>query len=320
MQVSQGLNGTYRDILTTYWQQTISSLENDTHDYKLHQLPLARIKKVMKADPDVKMISAEAPILFAKGCDVFITELTMRAWIHAEENKRRTLQRSDIASALAKSDMFDFLIDIVPREEAASHAKRSGQGAGAGSGNPAAQASSGNQIMPPQNNVQQQPPSGHSQQTQPQHMGHPEYAPLANSQLQQEQEYRPQPGMYAAQVQPDTTTAYGQPQQPMFEGMYGYAPMPTQQVGCLIRRPSKLPSADFFCVRCTKSIKEPKIHQVAKIQATSIKDMMEARGMPMQRASGIMKLVDGLTCMLVCQSGIWTVLAFMVTKKRLANL
>ena len=78
----------------------------------------------MKADPEVKMISAEAPILFAKGCDIFITELTMRAWIHAEENKRRTLQRSDIASALAKSDMFDFLIDIVPREEAASHAKR----------------------------------------------------------------------------------------------------------------------------------------------------------------------------------------------------
>lgn len=85
----------------------------------MHQLPLARIKKVMKADPEVKMISAEAPILFAKGCDIFITELTMRAWIHAEENKRRTLQRSDIASALTKSDMFDFLIDIVPREDAA---------------------------------------------------------------------------------------------------------------------------------------------------------------------------------------------------------
>ncbi|KAK6880880.1 Nuclear transcription factor Y subunit C-4 [Candida tropicalis] len=63
------------------------------------------------------MISAEAPILFAKGCDVFITELTMRAWIHAEENKRRTLQKSDIAAALTKSDMFDFLIDVVPREE-----------------------------------------------------------------------------------------------------------------------------------------------------------------------------------------------------------
>lgn len=76
------------------------------------------------------MISAEAPILFAKGCDIFITELTMRAWIHAEENKRRTLQRSDIASALQKSDMFDFLIDIVPREEAmasSSSARKSQQ-------------------------------------------------------------------------------------------------------------------------------------------------------------------------------------------------
>lgn len=78
----------------------------------------------MKADPEVKMISAEAPILFAKGCDIFITELTMRAWIHAEDNKRRTLQRSDIAAALAKSDMFDFLIDIVPRDDAGHSSKR----------------------------------------------------------------------------------------------------------------------------------------------------------------------------------------------------
>lgn len=38
--------------------------------------------------------------------------------VHAEENKRRTLQRSDIATAISKTDMCDFLIDIVPREEA----------------------------------------------------------------------------------------------------------------------------------------------------------------------------------------------------------
>lgn len=115
--VGQGLESTHRDLMIQYWQETIDSIENDEHDFKNHQLPLARIKKVMKTDEDVKMISAEAPILFAKGCDIFITELTMRAWIHAEENKRRTLQKSDIAAALSKSDMFDFLIDIVPRED-----------------------------------------------------------------------------------------------------------------------------------------------------------------------------------------------------------
>lgn len=63
------------------------------------------------------MISAEAPILFAKAAELFIMELTLRAWIHTEDNKRRTLQRNDIAMAISKFDMFDFLIDIVPREE-----------------------------------------------------------------------------------------------------------------------------------------------------------------------------------------------------------
>lgn len=39
------------------------------------------------------------------------------AWIHTEENKRRTLQKNDIAMAISKTDTFDFLIDIVPRED-----------------------------------------------------------------------------------------------------------------------------------------------------------------------------------------------------------
>lgn len=239
--VNQGLHGQYRDILTTYWQQTITNLETETHDYKIHQLPLARIKKVMKADPEVKMISAEAPILFAKGCDIFITELTMRAWIHAEENKRRTLQRSDIASALAKSDMFDFLIDIVPREEAASHAKRTAAQAGPGSGTiPPSSGSTSNQLLPPQNNVQQQPASGHQQQQQ-HHIAHPEY-PIPGNQIPHDQDYRPQPGIYASQVPQDPGNAYGQPQQQMFEGMYGYPPMAPQQMYQVNQR-SQDPSA-----------------------------------------------------------------------------
>lgn len=63
------------------------------------------------------MISSEAPIIFAKACEIFILELTLRAWTNTEDNKRRTLQRSDISMAITKNDTFDFLIDIVPREE-----------------------------------------------------------------------------------------------------------------------------------------------------------------------------------------------------------
>jgi nuclear transcription factor Y gamma len=217
-QVSQGLTGQPQEILNVYWQNQVTRLESDEHDFKLHQLPLARIKKVMKADPEVKMISAEAPILFAKGCDIFITELTMRAWIHAEENKRRTLQRSDIASALSKSDMFDFLIDIVPREEAASN-RRSGHGS-------AAQASA---AAMPQGAVAQQtgmhPPP--TQQMQAAEYGMDPHM---------------QPGMFAGGIQgmppQDPTVPYGQyPQQPIYnqnmpdmQNMYPYGMPPQPQV------------------------------------------------------------------------------------------
>ncbi|XP_028111408.1 nuclear transcription factor Y subunit C-1-like isoform X2 [Camellia sinensis] len=96
----------------TYQRQEIEQV----NDFKNHQLPLARIKKIMKADEDVRMISAEAPMLFSKACELFILELTIRSWIHAEENKRRTLQNNDIATAITRTDIFDFLVDIVPRE------------------------------------------------------------------------------------------------------------------------------------------------------------------------------------------------------------
>ncbi|XP_042062714.1 nuclear transcription factor Y subunit C-1-like [Salvia splendens] len=102
--------------LQMFWSYQRQEIEG-VNDFKNHQLPLARIKKIMKADEDVRMISAEAPILFAKACELFILELTIRSWLHAEENKRRTLQKNDIAAAITRTDIFDFLVDIVPRDE-----------------------------------------------------------------------------------------------------------------------------------------------------------------------------------------------------------
>ncbi|XP_026461569.1 nuclear transcription factor Y subunit gamma-like [Ctenocephalides felis] len=104
--------------LANFWPKVMEEINNVTaEDFKHQSLPLARIKKIMKLDDDVKMISAEAPMLFAKAAEIFINELTLRAWTHTEDNKRRTLQRSDIAMAVTINDQFDFLIDIVPRDE-----------------------------------------------------------------------------------------------------------------------------------------------------------------------------------------------------------
>ena len=103
-----------------FWPKATEEIQQmEISGLKHQELPLARIKKIMKLDEDVKMISAEAPVLFSKAAEMFIHELTMRAWIHTEDNKRRTLQRNDIAMAITKYDQFDFLIDIVPRDEVA---------------------------------------------------------------------------------------------------------------------------------------------------------------------------------------------------------
>jgi nuclear transcription factor Y, gamma len=102
--------------LDEFWKEQQAEVQNAS-EFKNHLLPLARIKKIMKSDEDVRMISAEAPVLFAKACEMFILELTYRAWAQTEDAKRRTLQRSDISAAIQKTDIFDFLIDIVPRED-----------------------------------------------------------------------------------------------------------------------------------------------------------------------------------------------------------
>ncbi|KAL9667128.1 hypothetical protein QQ045_001477 [Rhodiola kirilowii] len=52
-----------------------------------------------------------------KACEIFILEMTIRLWLHAEENKRCMLQKNDIAAAIKRTDIFDFLVDIVPRDE-----------------------------------------------------------------------------------------------------------------------------------------------------------------------------------------------------------
>ncbi|KAG0493711.1 hypothetical protein HPP92_004705 [Vanilla planifolia] len=79
-----------------------------------HSLPLSRIKKIMKqSGEEGKLISCEAPLVFSKACELFIQELTARAYKVTVQGKRRTLQKEDIATAIAATDVFDFLVDMV---------------------------------------------------------------------------------------------------------------------------------------------------------------------------------------------------------------
>lgn len=102
--------------IESFWADQMEEAEQAT-DFKNHMLPLARVKKIMKAEEDVRLISSEAPVVFAKACEKFFSELTLRAWMHTEESKRKTLQKNDFAAAISRNETFDFLVDILPRDE-----------------------------------------------------------------------------------------------------------------------------------------------------------------------------------------------------------
>uniref|UniRef100_A0A1I8IMX2 CBFD_NFYB_HMF domain-containing protein n=1 Tax=Macrostomum lignano TaxID=282301 RepID=A0A1I8IMX2_9PLAT len=104
-----------------FWEQemrAIQAIPSELSAFKSAELPLARIKKIMKLDDDVKtmMIAAEAPLLFSKAAEIFIRELTYRAWMHTE----RETAFADIAALTA-----------------ALIRRRSGRGRVSGSGNQA---------------------------------------------------------------------------------------------------------------------------------------------------------------------------------------
>ncbi|GAA5840209.1 hypothetical protein JCM11251_005947 [Rhodosporidiobolus azoricus] len=105
--------------ISRFWQHALNVAEHHEDDFKHQALPLARIKKVAKMDPEVQgqMISSEVTVLFEKACQIFIQEVTARAHLVSLAARRRTLSRADVAQAVSRSDMFDFLIDIVPRAE-----------------------------------------------------------------------------------------------------------------------------------------------------------------------------------------------------------
>ena len=88
----------------------------DVHDVVAH-LPVAPILFCKACESAHTLPFFTYSPFNSRRCSVFIAEITARAFIIADSNKRRTLSRADIAKAVSKSDQFDFLIDILPRDE-----------------------------------------------------------------------------------------------------------------------------------------------------------------------------------------------------------
>lgn len=100
-------------VINEYWAREIDKIKKNHLNFKSVKLPLARIKRLMKVEENVKIIAQEVPVLFALVTEKFVEELTLRAWMHTKEGKRKILQGSDVTKAVKTTHMYDFLGEII---------------------------------------------------------------------------------------------------------------------------------------------------------------------------------------------------------------
>ncbi|CAN8232926.1 unnamed protein product [Cochlearia groenlandica] len=103
-------------VLKMFWDNQREQLQYFSTFNRQTNLPLSRLRRILKSDPEVKMISWDTPAVFSKACEYLILELTLRAWNHTQSCSRKTIHSCDIFMAARKSKVFGFITDLDPYE------------------------------------------------------------------------------------------------------------------------------------------------------------------------------------------------------------
>ncbi|XP_052897741.1 DNA polymerase epsilon subunit 4 isoform X1 [Anopheles moucheti] len=76
---------------------------------RLALFPFARIKQIMKLDPDVGIVSAEAIFVVTKAAELFLQTLAKDTSSHTLASKKKTMSKKDVESAIDNVDALMFL-------------------------------------------------------------------------------------------------------------------------------------------------------------------------------------------------------------------
>ncbi|KAF9107138.1 hypothetical protein BGX29_007199 [Mortierella sp. GBA35] len=78
-------------------------------------LPVARVKRIIKEDKDIQMVSNDAVFLISLATELFLESFTAKAFNLAKIEKRKTVSYKDLATAVTQHDSLEFLQDVVPK-------------------------------------------------------------------------------------------------------------------------------------------------------------------------------------------------------------
>jgi DNA polymerase epsilon subunit 4 len=88
--------------------------------------PVARVQKIIHADPERLNVSKNAAFAIALATEMFIQHLatTTHNVVKTERKPRRNIQYRDVSSAIAKTDNLEFAVDVVPKTTTYKEAKK----------------------------------------------------------------------------------------------------------------------------------------------------------------------------------------------------
>ncbi|XP_058833594.1 DNA polymerase epsilon subunit 4 [Topomyia yanbarensis] len=82
---------------------------NEPSEPRLVNFPLSKVKQIMKFDPDVHIVTAEAIFLVARAAELFAQTLVKEAHTHTTARKKKTIAKSDVDATVESVDTLMFL-------------------------------------------------------------------------------------------------------------------------------------------------------------------------------------------------------------------
>jgi len=76
---------------------------------KLSKFPLGTVKRIIKLDPDVNVISKDSIFLISKALEMFVESLSIEAYSYTAGAKKKTLSKQDVEKAIDAVDALAFL-------------------------------------------------------------------------------------------------------------------------------------------------------------------------------------------------------------------
>lgn len=90
------------------------SKTSSTGSNRLLQLPVARVKTIMKSSPDLGNVSQEAYFLITRATECFVQHMAKQAYKSSGDSD--TVQYKHLANIVESNDNLEFLEEIIPQK------------------------------------------------------------------------------------------------------------------------------------------------------------------------------------------------------------